>query len=115
MLAYLGLDETFDEEMLAAARDFGLRVPRSFADRMRHGDARDPLLRQVLPLAEELRPVAGYTLDPVEDRAAHEGPALLRKYDGRALVMATGLAVLWPEPAPIPAPPARPATGAPAS
>ena len=90
MLDHLGLGETFDEEMLAAARDFGLRVPRSFADRMRRGDARDPLLRQVLPLAEELRPVAGYTLDPVEDRAAHEGPALLRKYDGRALVMATG-------------------------
>lgn len=76
--------------MLTAAGDFGLRVPRGFADRMRHGDARDPLLRQVLPLAEELRPVAGYTLDPVGDRAAHSGPALLRKYRGRALVMTTG-------------------------
>lgn len=90
LLGYLGLGETFDEEMLVAARDFSLRVPRSFADRMRHGDANDPLLRQVLPLGEELRTVSGYTLDPVGDRAAHKGPALLRKYHGRALVMATG-------------------------
>jgi EF-P beta-lysylation protein EpmB len=90
LLDHLGLGETFDEEMLAAARDFSLRVPRSFADRMRYGDAKDPLLRQVLPLGEELRPVAGYTLDPVGDRAANKGPALLRKYQGRALVMTTG-------------------------
>lgn len=90
MLGYLGIGEVFNKEMLTAAGDFGLRVPRSFADRMRHGDARDPLLRQVLPLADELRPVAGYTQDPVGDRAAHKGPALLRKYHGRALVMTTG-------------------------
>ena len=90
MLGYLGIGEVFNEEMLTAAGDFGLRVPRGFADRMRHGDAQDPLLRQVLPLADELRPVAGYTRDPVGDRAAHKGPALLRKYHGRALVMATG-------------------------
>ena len=32
-----------------AARQFPLRVPRSYVARMRKGDPKDPLLRQVLP------------------------------------------------------------------
>ena len=34
----------------AAAASFGLRVPRSFVNRMRVGDIDDPLLRQILPI-----------------------------------------------------------------
>ena len=38
-----------------AARDFTVFVPRRWIARMRYGDTRDPLLLQVLPLAEELQ------------------------------------------------------------
>ena len=38
----------------AAAASFGLRVPRSFVNRMRVGDIDDPLLRQILPIGAEL-------------------------------------------------------------
>lgn len=73
----------------AAAR-FGLRVPRGFVARMRPGDPDDPLLRQVLPRPEELDEVAGYVADPVGDLAVRAAPGVLHKYEGRALLVATG-------------------------
>ncbi len=78
-------------EALGAATEtaFPLRVPRGFVARMRPGDPRDPLLRQVLPLAEELLEPPGYGVDPLQERAAQRAPALLQKYRGRALLIAT--------------------------
>ena len=57
---------------------------------MRHGDPHDPLLRQVLPLDAELRPVPGFTLDAVGDAAARAAHGVIRKYRGRALLVSTG-------------------------
>jgi len=58
--------------------------------RMRRGDPRDPLLRQVLPLDDEMRPMPGYGLDAVGDGAAKTAPGVIQKYRGRALLVATG-------------------------
>ncbi|MFM9059628.1 MAG: EF-P beta-lysylation protein EpmB [Planctomycetaceae bacterium] len=71
-------------------RGFPLLVPRAFAARMRRGDPRDPLLLQVLPRAEEGADVPGFGADPVGESAAVAAPGLVRKYAGRALVLATG-------------------------
>ncbi len=76
--------------MRRAGRLFPLRVPRSFVARMRKGDPADPLLAQVLPVAAELDPVPGFTADPVGELAAAPVPGLLHKYQGRALLVATG-------------------------
>lgn len=73
-----------------AAELFGLRVPRSFLARMRPGDVNDPLLRQVLPLGEELIETPGFVPDPLEEAASRRAPQLLHKYVGRALVITTG-------------------------
>ncbi|MBF6023522.1 EF-P beta-lysylation protein EpmB [Lysobacter niastensis] len=73
-----------------AAAQFPLRVPRGFIARMRPGDANDPLLRQVLPIGEEMRPMPGFSLDAVGDAAAKAGDGVIRKYRGRALLVATG-------------------------
>lgn len=73
-----------------AAAHFPLRVPRGFVARMRAGDPHDPLLRQVLPLDAELRPMPGFTLDAVGDSAARAAHGVIRKYRGRALLVATG-------------------------
>ncbi|MDH5834145.1 EF-P beta-lysylation protein EpmB [Luteimonas kalidii] len=89
LLSLLGLD-TLAGVSDAAAEAFPLRVPRGFAARMRHGDPHDPLLRQVLPLDEELRPVPGFSLDAVGDAAARAGHGVIHKYEGRALLVATG-------------------------
>jgi EF-P beta-lysylation protein EpmB len=90
LLSLLGLPETLLEGAVAAARDFPLRVPRGFVARMQPGDPSDPLLRQVLPLGEEMLPVAGFGPDPVGDLAAQAGAGLLHKYHGRVLMTATG-------------------------
>lgn len=72
-----------------AARDFPLFVPLEFVRRMRPGDPHDPLLRQVLPLSQELDSVPGYLADPVDDAAAVRQPGLLQKYPGRVLIVTT--------------------------
>jgi len=73
-----------------AATQFPLRVPRGFVAKMRSGDPLDPLLRQVLPLDDEDRIVPGFDLDAVGDAAARAGAGVIRKYRGRALLVATG-------------------------
>jgi EF-P beta-lysylation protein EpmB len=73
-----------------ACSTFPMRVPRYFVGLMRRGDARDPLLAQVLPAAAELDAVAGFVTDPVEDLAALRGDGILQKYRGRALLVTTG-------------------------
>ena len=60
LLAELDLDPALAVPALAASKAFSLRVTRSYLARMRRGDAADPLLRQVLPLADELLEAQGY-------------------------------------------------------
>lgn len=90
LLALLGLSDAALALSDEAAAQFPLRVPRGFVARMRHGDPNDPLLRQVLPLDEEMRPMPGFSLDAVGDGAAKAGHGVIRKYNGRALLIATG-------------------------
>lgn len=90
LLLLLGLHSLADRVSEAATAQFTLRVPRGFVARMRHGDPHDPLLRQVLPLDDEDRIVAGFGLDAVGDAAARAGSGVIRKYRGRALLVATG-------------------------
>jgi len=75
---------------LPPAGGFPLLVPRGFADRMAKGDPRDPLLRQVWPDVSESVMQANEMSDPVGDLSARKVPGLLQKYQGRALVVATG-------------------------
>jgi EF-P beta-lysylation protein EpmB len=92
LLAELGLDPASlgDGGALPAGLEhFPLRVPRSFVRRMRRGDPRDPLLRQVLPLNAEGARVAGFGGDPLGENAARRAPGLLQKYAGRALLVTT--------------------------
>ena len=95
LLALVGLDALADAipdgpPLPASAEGFALRVPRGFVARMRTGDPHDPLLRQVLPLDAELHPMPGFALDAVGDAAARAGHGVIRKYRGRALLVATG-------------------------
>ncbi|MCF7220856.1 EF-P beta-lysylation protein EpmB [Marilutibacter chinensis] len=90
LLAMLGLDAAALKSGDAAATQFPLRVPRGFVARMRAGDPHDPLLRQVLPLDDEMRPMPGFALDAVGDAAAKAADGVIRKYRGRALLVATG-------------------------
>jgi L-lysine 2,3-aminomutase len=89
LIQALGLDEALIGPARAAAAKFRLLVPRSYVSRMRHGDPDDPLLRQVLPVSQELDAVPDYGADPLGEREAVRAPGLLQKYQGRALLITT--------------------------
>ncbi len=65
-------------------------VPQRFAQRMRHGDPDDPLLRQVMPDAAENNSPPEFLKDPVGDLPASPQPGLVHKYQGRVLLVTTG-------------------------
>jgi EF-P beta-lysylation protein EpmB len=90
LLTSLNLDARQFPAIEAASADFPFRVTRSYAARMRKGDSGDPLLRQVLPSALELRETAGFGGDPVGDLSSAAPPGMLHKYAGRVLLIATG-------------------------
>ena len=75
----------------AAARDFPLRVPRSFVARMQPGDPGDPLLRQVLAATAETLQVPGFGADPTgEQGTANPRRGIIHKYHGRLLLVVSG-------------------------
>ena len=77
-------------DAVASGVGFPLRVPRPYIARMRRGDPNDPLLRQVLPTAAEAETTPGYQADPLREAASVAGAGVLRKYHGRALIIAAG-------------------------
>lgn len=89
LLAQLDLGHLADH-LPAGDAGFALRVPRGFVARMRRGDARDPLLLQALPQLAELDQVPGFATDAVGDLASREAQGVLHKYQGRALLIASG-------------------------
>jgi EF-P beta-lysylation protein EpmB len=89
LITALQLDPALLAGARAGAGAFALRVTPSYLSRMRRGDARDPLLRQVLPIADELEERPGYDSDPLLERAAMRATGLLQKYAGRALLITT--------------------------
>jgi L-lysine 2,3-aminomutase len=90
LLRMLDLTRLAERIVVPARGEFPMRVPRSFITRMRAGDPADPLLRQVLPLAEEGLLAPGFTLDAVGDLPARAESGVLHKYRGRALLITTG-------------------------
>ena len=89
LLQVLGLAHLSDR-LPPGDAGFALRVPRGFVARMRPGDPRDPLLLQVLPQLAELDRVPGFSADAVGDLASLEARGVLHKYQGRALLIASG-------------------------
>ncbi|MCO6412346.1 MAG: EF-P beta-lysylation protein EpmB [Thiogranum sp.] len=90
LLSELQLPSSLLPQALLASSRFRLRVPQGFVRRMRKGDPDDPLLRQVLPLGEELTSTEGYGLDPLAEMQSMPVPGLLHKYRGRVLLTLTG-------------------------
>jgi EF-P beta-lysylation protein EpmB len=89
LLAMLDLDP--DYARIDTDPAFPLRVPLAYIKRMRKGDFHDPLLRQVLPLAEERHIVPGFVSDPLQERSATLTPGVIQKYAHRALLIVTGV------------------------
>jgi EF-P beta-lysylation protein EpmB len=87
LLSYLELP--LDHPEVLTKHNFPLKVPRSFAARMKKGDFNCPLLRQVLPVTAELTSNDGL-LDPLMEQSFIENPGLLQKFQQRVLILASG-------------------------
>jgi EF-P beta-lysylation protein EpmB len=75
----------------SGAKQFSIRVPMAFINRMEKGNINDPLLRQILPLAEETQlPPNGFVLDPLEESTSNTTPGIIHKYKGRVLLITNG-------------------------
>lgn len=69
--------------------EFPVRVPLSFAQRMKKGDQHDPLFLQVIPRTQERLSPPEFQLDAVGDLAAIKAKGLIQKYYGRVLLLMT--------------------------
>ena len=86
----LELDPSLATDAERATAGFSLLVTRPYLARIRPGDPTDPLLLQVLPRATEAATRPNGRQDPLGELNARCGPGLLRKYQGRILMVATG-------------------------
>ncbi|WP_372723625.1 EF-P beta-lysylation protein EpmB [Novipirellula sp.] len=66
-------------------------VPLEFLSRIAPGDPDDPLLRQVLPIGDELVLDPQFVSDPVGDLDSLAAGGVIHKYDGRVLLIASGV------------------------
>ena len=89
LLAMLQLSPDLLPAALLADQAFSLRVPHAYIHRMAIGQPDDPLLKQVLPIGQELRHVAGFGLDPLAEQG-HHNRGVIHKYRGRLLLIVGG-------------------------
>jgi len=76
------IDETIESP-------FPLKIPVEFLQQIELGNPNDPLLKQILPIADESLKVAGFSEDPVADLHHNPTPSLIHKYHGRVLLIAS--------------------------
>lgn len=94
-LNYLGSDflerTGYDSELLDKNPKFPFYVSRHFANLVKKAEDPSALLREVLPQNVENLEVPGFVDDPVGDVPASKSECVIQKYDGRALIMTTGV------------------------
>lgn len=91
LLVAAGLDpQRWLQGARAGHHQFPVRVPMPYLQRIERGNPNDPLLRQVLPLADEGEFHPDYMTDPLAEATASPATGLIRKYRSRALLMVTG-------------------------
>lgn len=89
LFEFLELSETLQQKILRRPR-FVLNLPRRLAVKIAKNTLDDPILRQFVPLEEELDNTPGFLSDPVQDQFFQKTKKLLHKYQGRALLITTG-------------------------
>lgn len=75
------------ERSMLSSSPFILNVPFRLAQKMEKGKLDDPLVQQFIPLQKQVRKGLGFVKDPVGDMQAKCTAHLLKKYEGRALLI----------------------------
>ena len=94
LLAYCEISPEESLLQARAAECFSIKAPPHYLQQIKKGDAGDPLLRQILPVALELSPdqnvsVLSFVDDPLEESRFNPVPGLIHKYHGRVLLIAS--------------------------
>ena len=87
------LAQFLELEQLHAPK-FPLNIPRRLAAKCKKGTLDDPILRQFVPLPEESELHPDFVLEPVHDSDFAEAGALIHKYQGRSLIVTTGVCAM---------------------
>jgi len=87
LFSKLALDPQQLPAAFQASKDFSLRVPLPFLEKIKLGDPTDPLLLQILPVHQESEVTPGYSQDPLQEDEFSPAQGLLHKYEGRALLI----------------------------
>ena len=90
LLDYVGLDASSIGYIEKAIKQFPLRVPRLFANRIQKKNLHAPILRQIFPYLEEENECDGYINDPLAESNVQPVKGLLHKYNSRVLSITTG-------------------------
>jgi EF-P beta-lysylation protein EpmB len=91
---HLSLSIQDEAAIVDACKAFSLKVPQPYLSRIKPGNARDPLLLQVLPQSSELQEWPGFVGDPLNERQFNPVPGLVHKYPTRALLVTTSLCAI---------------------
>ena len=87
LLETLGLSSDLLPGATAGSQSFSIRVPHTYSARMEYGNPDDPLLRQVLPVGDELVITPGFSQDPLGEQPKNSHRGIIHKYNGRLLLM----------------------------
>lgn len=84
------LEEFLGESVSASSSSFCMKLPLRLAKKIQSPHETCPIMRQFVPLNEELIAQPEELIDPVADAAFQKTPRLLHKYHGRVLLITTG-------------------------
>ncbi|MGY4878022.1 EF-P beta-lysylation protein EpmB [Vreelandella aquamarina] len=85
----LGLADTWQAGAEAGHALFDICVPEAFLRRIAPHQPDDPLLRQILPLDDEVLQLPGYVADPLDEMLKRPAKGVIHKYAGRVLLIAS--------------------------
>ncbi len=88
LLDFLELSDSLRTKILSRPR-FALNLPQRLAEKIKKNTLDDPILRQFVPLEDELIQTPGYVSDPVQDQTFQKTKKILHKYKSRALLVAS--------------------------
>lgn len=78
------------KELIHKNPKFSLNLPQRLASKIEKGNLEDPILLQFLPTIKEKIETLGFESDPVADQQFRCSEKLLRKYEGRVLLILSG-------------------------
>lgn len=88
LVEYLELSPELQKKILQNPR-FSINLPLRLAAKIRKNTLDDPLLRQFVPLDDELVSIPGFTPEPLQEQEFRKTKKILHKYQGRALLVTT--------------------------